>query len=88
MIARTREDWRYGRGLEQETGGYRLNCRETGEYGLLNVFYDGDELCALVREHFGELQGMQRLFAICDNPQAGIVVRNADVVIWGRAVEP
>jgi SAM-dependent methyltransferase len=88
LIARTREDWRYGRGSEQETGGYRLNCRETGEYGLLNVFYDGDELCELVREHFGELQGMHRLFATCDNPQAGIVVRNADVVIWGRAVAP
>jgi SAM-dependent methyltransferase len=86
LIARTREDWRYGRGLEQEPGGYRLDCRETGEYGLLNVFYDADELSALVREHFGELRDSHRLFATCDNPQAGIVVRNADVVIWGRAV--
>jgi SAM-dependent methyltransferase len=86
LSARTREDWRYGRGLEQEPGGYRLDCRETGEYGLLNVFYDADELSALVLEHFGELRGSHQLFATCDNPQGSIVVRNADVVIWGRAI--
>ena len=85
LSARTREDWRCGRGVEEEPGGYRLDCRETGEFGLLNVFYDADELGALVRDHFGELKSPVRLFATCDNPQGGIVVRNADVVIWGRA---
>jgi len=85
LSARTRDDWRCGRGLEEEPGAYRLDCRETGEYGLLNVFYDADELSAIVREHFGDLRDSQRLFATFDNPQGKIVVRNADVVIWGRA---
>lgn len=86
LSTRTREDWRYGRGIALESNGFRLECRETGEYGLLNVFYDADDLSNLVRENFGELQGSQQLFATCDNPQSGIVVRNADVIIWGRAV--
>jgi SAM-dependent methyltransferase len=86
MSTRVPEDWRWGRGKEEEPGGYRLDCHETGEYGLLNVFYSADELSELVCTHFGELRQAQRLFVTYDNPQNGIVVRNADVVIWGRAV--
>ena len=85
LITRTPEDWRWGRGQEVEPGGYRLDCRETGEFGLLNVFYGADDLSALVREHFGELREPQLLFATVDNPQGGVVVRNADVILWGRA---
>jgi SAM-dependent methyltransferase len=84
LSARLPEDWRWGRGEEEEPGGYRLNCRETGEDGLLNVFYSDAELFDMIREHFGELRESQRLFITYDNPQGGIVVRNADVVIWGR----
>lgn len=84
LSARLPEDWRWGRGKEEEAGGYRLDCRETGEYGLLNVFYSAGELIDLIREHFGELREPQRLFVTYDNPQGGIVVRNADVIIWGR----
>jgi SAM-dependent methyltransferase len=86
LSARLREDWRWGRGKEEEPGGYRLDCRETGEYGLLNVFYSAEELSELVRSHFGELRQAQQLFVTYDNVQNGVVVRNADVVIWGRAV--
>jgi hypothetical protein len=86
MSTRVREDWRWGRGKEEEPGGYRLDCHETGEYGLLNVFYSADELFELVRTHFGEVHHAQRLFVTYDNPQNGIIVRNADVVIWGRVV--
>jgi SAM-dependent methyltransferase len=82
--SRLPDDWRWGRGQEEEPGGFRLNRQETGECGLLNVFYAVDELSALIREHFGELQGLQRLHVAYDNPQGGIVVRNSDVVIWGR----
>lgn len=87
LSARLPEDWRRGRGKEEEPGGFRLECRETGEYGLLNVFYSADELSALIRTNFGELSHSQRLFVTYDNPQGGIVVRNADVVVWGRLVE-
>jgi SAM-dependent methyltransferase len=84
LSARLPEDWRWGRGKEEEPGGYRLDCRETGEHGLLNVFYGVGELFELIREHFGELRESQPLFVTYDNPQGGTVVRNADVVIWGR----
>jgi SAM-dependent methyltransferase len=83
--SRLPEDWRWGRGKAEGPGAFRLECRETGEYGLLNVFYSADELSGLIREHFGELQQSRRLTAAFDNPQGGIVVRNADVIIWGRA---
>lgn len=83
--SRLPEDWRWGRGKSEEPGAFRLDCRETGEYGLLNVFYSVDELSALIRTHLGELQQSQLLRATFDNPQGGVVVRNADVIIWGRA---
>jgi SAM-dependent methyltransferase len=87
LSARLPEDWRCGRGKEEEPGGFRLDCRETGEYGLLNVFYTADELSGLILEHFGELRRRQLLFLTYDNPQGGIVIRNADVVVWGRLGE-
>jgi hypothetical protein len=52
---------------------------------LLNVFYSPDELSALIGRHFGDLGQSQRLFVTYDNPQGGVIVRNADIVIWGRA---
>jgi SAM-dependent methyltransferase len=82
--SRLPDDWRWGRGKEEGPGAFRLECRETGEYGLLNVFYSVDELCALIQAHVGELHGAQRLRVTFDNPQGGVVVRNADVIIWGR----
>jgi SAM-dependent methyltransferase len=84
LSTRVKEDWRWGRGTEVEPGGFRLECRETGEFGLLNVFYDSDEVAELIRTYFGELLQSQRLGVIYDNPEGGVVVRNADVVIWGR----
>ena len=82
--SRLPEDWRFGRGKPEGRGAFRIDYHETGEFGLLNVFYGADELAELIRRHVGELRAAQRLNATFDNPQGGIVVRNADVVIWGR----
>jgi len=82
--SRLPEDWRFGRGKPEGRGAFRIDYHETGEFGLLNVFYGADELAELIRRHVGELRAAQRLTATFDNPQGGIVVRNADVVIWGR----
>ena len=84
VSARVPGDWRWGRGTEEEPGGFRLDWRETGEYGLLNVFYNPDELCTLIRTDFGELHDSQRLSISYDSPQGGLVIRNAEVVLWGR----
>ena len=88
LIARLPGDWRWGRGPEEEPGGFRLECRETGEYGLLNVFYGVDELTELIQAHFGNLEQRQQLRSTFDNPQNGVVVRNEEVVIWGRTAAP
>ena len=84
VSSRVPEDWRCGRGTREERGAYRLDWHETGEFGLLNVFYSADELLELLRTHMGGLGEVQRLAVTYDNPQSGIVVHNAEVVIWGR----
>jgi SAM-dependent methyltransferase len=84
--SRLPEDWRWGRGEPEGPGAFRLRCRETGEYGLLSVFYTADELWELIVRHLGELRPVQRLSATFDNPQNGVVVRNADIVFWGRTL--
>jgi SAM-dependent methyltransferase len=86
--SRLPEDWRCGRGTPEGPGAFRLTCAETGEQGLLNVFYSAHELSALIHEHFSQLRSPQQLSVTYDNPQGGLVIRNADVVIWGRARTP
>ncbi len=78
------DDWRFGRGTEVEPNGYQLTCSETGERGLLNVFYSADELSDLLATHGNRLDGIQRLSVRYDNPQGGMIIGNSDVVIWGR----
>jgi SAM-dependent methyltransferase len=82
--SRLPEDWRWGRGEPEGPATFRLQCRETSEYGLLSVFYTADELWELLMVHLGELRPVQRLRASFDNPQGGVVVHNADIVFWGR----
>ena len=84
LRCRTREDWRYGRGSEVERDGFVLECSETGERGLLNVFYDVNELAAMVETALGQLRRRQLLRTRYDNTQSGVVITNDDVVIWGR----
>jgi SAM-dependent methyltransferase len=82
--SRLPEDWRWGRGEPEGPATFRLQCRETGEFGLLSVFYTADELWELIMAHLGGLRPVQRLRASFDNPQNGVVVHNADIVFWGR----
>jgi hypothetical protein len=82
--SRLPKDGRLGRGQPEGEASFRIDFREAGGFGLLNVFCTADELAALIEEHLGQLQRRQRLFLTFDNPQGGIVVRDADVIIWGR----
>jgi SAM-dependent methyltransferase len=83
--SRRPDDWRWGRGKEEGPGAFRLDCAETEEMGLLNVFYSPEELRVLIREHFGELREAQVLHITADVPMGNVVIRDADVVIWGKA---
>jgi len=81
---RTPGDWRFGRGKEVERNGFVLECTETGENGLLNVFYEEQEMMNLLATHIGDLQGRQVLKIHYENTQSGITVANDEIVIWGR----
>jgi SAM-dependent methyltransferase len=82
--SRTCNDWRHGRGSEIERNGFLLQCTETGEHGLLNVFYEERELIEMISAAIGPMQNQQILKVRYDNPQSGTVITNDDLVIWGR----
>lgn len=84
LRSRTCEDWRYGRGREVEHNGFVLDCTETGEKGLLNVFYRVDELTDTLTAGMGALHNRQILKVRYENPQGGVVIVNDDIVMWGR----
>lgn len=48
------------------------------------IFYESDELEALSTTHLDKLHDFQRLHVNYDNTQNGVVVKNANVVLWGR----
>jgi SAM-dependent methyltransferase len=87
LFVRTRlvDDYRYGRGQEEEPDGFRLATPETGEAGLFNRFYTQAGLVELLTETLG-LTDCTELAVRFDNIQAGRrVPGNSDLVIWGRA---
>ena len=87
VFVRTRlvDDYRYGRGDEEEPDGYRLATPETGEAGLFNHFYTQAGLIGLLTETLG-LTDRTELAVRFDNFQAGRrVPGNSDLVVWGRA---
>ncbi|MBX3485339.1 class I SAM-dependent methyltransferase [Phenylobacterium sp.] len=87
VFVRTRlvDDYRYGRGTEEEPDGFRLATPETGEAGLFNRFYTQAGLVSLLTETLG-LADRAELAVRFDNLQAGRRVGgNSDLVVWGTA---
>lgn len=87
VFVRTRltDDYRYGRGEEEEPDGFRLNTPETGEAGLFNLFYTPAGLVELLA-HTLRLSDVTQLAVRFDNVQAGRAVpNNSDLVVWGVA---
>lgn len=86
VFVRTRlvDDYRYGRGVEEEPDGFRLATPETGEAGLFNRFYTAAGLVELLDETLA-LRDRAELAIRFDNVQAGRrVPGNSDLVVWGR----
>lgn len=87
VFVRTRlvDDYRYGRGAEEEPDGFRLATPETGEEGLFNLFYTEAGLVTLLTKTLG-LTKVQTFRVRFDNLQNGKrVPGNSDIVIWGQA---
>ena len=86
LFVRTRaiDDYRYGRGVEEEPDGYRLATPETGEAGLFNRFYTPAGLLDLLTSTLS-LEDVTQLACRFDNVQAGQAVPgNSDLIVWGR----
>lgn len=85
IFVRTRltDDYRHGRGTEEEPDGFRLDTPETGESGLFNLFYTPAALVGLLEQTLG-LTDVTQLRVRFDNVQAGqMIPDNSDLVVWG-----
>lgn len=85
VFVRTRliDDFRCGKGVEEEPNGWRLATPETGEAGLFNLFYTEDGLVRRLVEELG-LVDPTALKVSFDNIQNGVLVSpNSDLVVWG-----
>ena len=86
VFLRTRltDDYRFGRGQQEEPNGFRLATPETGEAGLFNLFYTPAGLVELLTGALG-LTDRTELAVRFDNVQAGLPIpNNSDLVVWGR----
>lgn len=85
LRSRLPDDHRCGRGTAAEPGGWRLTIDYTGELGCLNVFWDEWELLDLLRDTLDLAPAaVTRLRVAYDNIQGGRLIRNSDIVLWGR----
>jgi SAM-dependent methyltransferase len=85
MFVRTRltDDYRCGKGVEEEPNGWRMTTTETGEAGLFNLFYTEDGLVRRLVDELG-LIDPTALKVSFDNIQNGVLVSpNSDLVVWG-----
>lgn len=85
VFVRTRlvDDYRCGKGVEEEPNGWRLATPETGEDGLFNLFYTEEGLVRRLVDELG-LIDPTALKVSFDNVQNGVFVSpNSDLVVWG-----
>ena len=79
------DDHRVGRGTLEGPGAWRLDTNYTGEKGALNVFWQEHELLELLHDTLGlPPERLTILRVAYDNVQDGRLIRNSDIVLWGR----
>ncbi len=79
------DDHRAGRGVLEGPGSWRLDMAYTGEKGALNVFYQEHELLELLRDTLNlSSERLTILRVAYENVQDGHLIRNSDIVLWGR----
>jgi len=85
LSLRTVSDFRYGRGQQIDRNTFLLDTEETGETGLVNVFYHDHELVDMLRRCLAiDVATVEILHVDYQNVQQGKVITNSDVVIWGQ----
>jgi SAM-dependent methyltransferase len=82
------DDHRYARGKSAGASAWTLDCEYTGEAGLLNVFFTEYELIVLMNEIFSiSVDNLTILKLSYENLQGSMIIRNSDIIIWGRKGE-
>ena len=86
MRMRLPDDHRAGRGTPEDgADAWRLDCAYTGERGALNVFWREPELLDLLDQALGlKPDRVTRLRVAYENVQNGRLIRNSDIVLWGK----
>lgn len=84
-IVRLCDDYRYGRGTLAARDEFLLEAEETGEKGTRQTFFSEHEFVALTARSLGvDPLGLVVLRNRFENFQAGRVIANSDLVVWGR----
>jgi hypothetical protein len=85
LSLRTLRDYRYGRGQMIGRNAFVLDTEETGEKGLVNVFYSEHELVDMLRRCLAiDVSTLEVFHLDFENLQQGKVISNSDVVMWGQ----
>ena len=85
IFIRTRSpaDYRYARGRKIGEKTFRLNIKETGEWGCLCTFLQESELNNILEDNF--TFAYKRFFRCdFDNYQIGYTIANSDIIFWGK----
>jgi SAM-dependent methyltransferase len=85
LIERLEDDYRYGKGKPSGSHGFRLSIDETNEQGLTIQFFNREEILETLRtisEY--RIANIIALEYAYENLQNNKIVRNSELVVWGR----
>lgn len=80
---RTKADDRYGKGELIAPDTFRLTISHTGEMGTYMCFYTKEELIEIAADHLDMIDILPLILRF-DNVQNGHIVRNDEIILWGR----
>jgi SAM-dependent methyltransferase len=80
---RTKADERYGKGQMIAPDSFILDIDHTGESGTVMSFYTKEELMIMAADLL-DMVDILPLHLRFDNVQNGQIVRNEEIIIWGR----
>jgi hypothetical protein len=80
---RTKQDYRYNRGRKLSEHSFKLNIKETGEFGCTMTFLNESEMIKALEETFS-FEKLQVFHQDFDNVQNGVRVHNSDLILWGK----
>lgn len=85
LRTRTPQDYRFGRGEQVAPDAFILDTTETGENGLLNVFYEETQMAADFIDVLGvDPDSIVTLYVDHQNLQQGQVISNSDLIMWAE----